>query len=135
MRKIKIVIADDFAPVREIWKIILNADPRIEIVGECANGKEVLETLESVYADVVLLDINMSPINGFEASKRIREKYEHIKILGISVHNDASYAKRLMEIGAHGFIPKTSRKEEMTRAILQVYEGSHYISEEVKLVQ
>lgn len=134
MRKINIVIADDFAPVREIWKIILKSDPRIEIVGECANGKEVLETLENVDTDVVLLDINMSPINGFEASERIREKYEHVKILGISVHNDPSYAKRLMEIGAHGFIPKTSRKEEMIQAILQVYEGVHYVSEEVRMV-
>lgn len=133
MRKIKIVIADDFAPVREIWKIILNSDTRIEIVGECANGKEVLETLERVNTDVVLLDINMSPINGFEASERIRKKYEHVKILGISVHNDPSYAKRLMEIGAHGFIPKTSRKDEMIQAILQVYGGVHYVSEEVKL--
>ena len=133
MRKIKIVIADDFAPVREIWKIILNSDERIEIVGECANGKEVLETLESVNTDVVLLDINMSPINGFEASERIRKKYEDVKILGISVHNDPSYAKRLMEIGAHGFIPKTSRKDEMIQAILQVYEGVHYVSEEVKM--
>jgi len=133
MRKIKIVIADDFAPVREIWKIILNSDERIEIVGECANGKEVLETLENVDTDVVLLDINMSPINGFEASERIREKYEHVKILGISVHNDPSYAKRLMEIGAHGFIPKTSRKDEMIQAILQVYEGAHHVSEEVKM--
>ncbi|MBM3439314.1 MAG: response regulator transcription factor [Bacteroidetes bacterium] len=133
MRKIKIVIADDFAPVREIWKIILNSDERIEIVGECANGKEVLETLENVDTDVVLLDIKMSPINGFEASERIREKYEHVKILGISVHNDPSYAKRLMEIGAHGFIPKTSRKDEMIQAILQVYEGAHHVSEEVKM--
>lgn len=131
MRKIKIVIADDFAPVREIWKIILNSDERIEIVGECANGKEVLETLERVNTDVVLLDINMSPINGFEASERIRKKYEDVKILGISVHNEPSYAKRLMEIGAHGFIPKTSRKDEMIQAIIKVYQGAHYLSEEV----
>ena len=134
MRKINIIIADDFAPVREIWKIILTSDSRIEIVGECANGKEVLETLEKVNADVVLLDINMSPINGFEASERIRKTYPLVKILGISVHNEPSYAKRLMDIGAHGFLPKTSRKEEMLKAILQVYEGASFICEEVKQV-
>lgn len=134
MRKIKIVIADDFAPVREIWKIILASDPRIEMVAECANGKEVLEALETLHADLVLLDINMSPINGFEASERIRKLYPLIKILGISVHNESSYAKRLMDIGAHGFLPKTSRKEEMLKAIFQVYEGASFISEEVKQV-
>ncbi|MFZ9718167.1 MAG: response regulator [Chitinophagaceae bacterium] len=134
MRKIKILIADDFAPVREIWKIILTSDSNIEIVGECANGKEVLETLEKVNADVVLLDINMTPINGFEASERIRKTYPLVKILGISVHNEPSYAKRLMDIGAHGFLPKTSRKEEMLKAIFQVYEGASFISEEVKQV-
>lgn len=94
----------------------------------------MLETLEKVNTDVVLLDINMSPINGFEASERIRKTYPLVKILGISVHNEPSYAKRLMDIGAHGFLPKTSRKEEMLKAILQVYEGASFICEEVKQV-
>lgn len=129
------LIADDFAPVREIWKIILASDARIEIIGECANGKEVIEALRKMDADVVLLDINMAPINGFEASKHIVEHYKEVKILGTSVHNDPHYAKRLMEIGAHGFIPKTSRKDEMIRAIFQVYKGTYYVSEEVRLVE
>jgi DNA-binding NarL/FixJ family response regulator len=132
MKKIRILIADDFAPVREIWKRILTSDHRIEIVGECSNGQEVLEAMERVQPDVVLLDINMSPINGFEASSRIKQKYPGVKVLGISVHSDPSYVKRLLEVGANGFIPKTAQKEEMIQAILCVYQGMNYISDEFK---
>lgn len=128
MKKIKIVIADDFTPVREIWKKILNTDERIEVIDECNNGEELLKMLQNMHPDVILMDINMSPLNGFETSILVKEKYPEIKILGISVHNDPSYAQRMLELGANGFIPKTAKKEDMLKAILTVNEGGNYLA-------
>ena len=132
MEKIKILIADDFAPVREIWKRFLCSDERIDVVGECSNGQEAIEQVAIVKPDVVLLDINMAPVNGFEASAFIKEQFPSIKVLGISVHSDHNYVKRLMETGANGFLPKSAQKEEMIQAILQVYKGMNYITEEFR---
>lgn len=131
MTAVRILIADDFAPVREIWKQILSADERIHVVGECANGKEVMDCIGQLQPDVVILDINMTPVNGFEACQFIRTNHPHIKVLGISVHNDPNYAKRMLETGAQGFIVKSAQKEEMIKAILSIYQGMNYLSEEI----
>lgn len=134
MAVVRILIADDFAPVREIWKQILSTDARIQVVGECASGQEVIDCIHQLQPDVAILDINMEPVNGFEACRYITANYPHINVLGISVHNDPNYARRMLENGARGFIVKSAQKDEMIQAILQLYEGNNYLSPEVMTI-
>ncbi|MFN4285784.1 MAG: response regulator transcription factor [Lacibacter sp.] len=131
MAVVRILIADDFAPVRQIWKQILSTDARIQVVGECANGQEVMDCIHQLQPDVAILDINMEPVNGFETCRYIATNYPHIKVLGISVHNEPNYARRMLENGARGFIVKSAQKDEMIQAILNIYEGNNFVSAEI----
>jgi DNA-binding NarL/FixJ family response regulator len=130
--KIRIIIVDDHKIVRETWKLILEQDNRFSIIAECSNGAEAIETVVKLNADIVLMDINMHPINGFEATKKIIKQNPSIKIIGISVNNQPSYARNMLQLGAKGFVTKDSSKEEMVKAITIVYKGGKFICEVIK---
>jgi DNA-binding NarL/FixJ family response regulator len=78
------------------------------------------------------MDINIMPISGFEATERIRKVSPNTKVIGVSMHSQPAYAKKMLQIGAKGYVTKNSSKEEMIKAILEVNEGSKYICEEIK---
>ena len=129
---IRIVIADDHQLVRETWKLILEQDKRFFIVAECSNGAEAIKTAVKLVPDIILMDINMHPVNGFEATKKILKQAPSVKIIGISVNNQPSYARNMLQLGAKGYVTKDSPKEEMTNAILTVYNGGVFICEDIK---
>jgi two-component system, NarL family, invasion response regulator UvrY len=128
---IKVVIADDHRLVREAWNLLLSRDKRLSIVAICENGDEVVEVCRSMRPNVVLMDINMEPVSGIEATKSIREFSEDIRIIGISVHTDLPYVNALMQAGANGYVTKNSSGEEMIRAIFLVMEGQQYYCKEI----
>lgn len=130
--KIRIIIADDHQLVRETWKLLLEQDSRFLIIAECANGAEAIKAADSHTVDIILMDINMHPVNGFEATKKILKKVPSVRIIGISVNNQPSYARNMLQMGAKGYVTKDSTKEEMVEAIITVYNGGKFISEEVK---
>jgi two-component system invasion response regulator UvrY len=130
--KIRIMLVDDHRLVLESWKIILDNDPRFSIVAECENGAEAIRKAGESLPDIVLMDINMSPINGFEATEKILDSYPLIKIIGISINNQPGYANRIMKLGAKGFVTKGSSFEELAHAIMKVHQGSEYICEEIR---
>lgn len=132
---VKVVIADDHAMVREAWVLLLSRDPRLKIVDTCENGEMVINICKEKNPDVVLMDINMEPVNGIEATKAIREFSDDIKIIGISVHTDLPYLNALMQAGANGYVTKNSPGEEMIRAILLVTKGEMYFCKEVADIQ
>jgi DNA-binding NarL/FixJ family response regulator len=78
------------------------------------------------------MDINILPISGFEATERIKKVSPNTKVIGVSMHSQPAYAKKMLQIGAKGYVTKNSSKEEMIKAILEVNEGSKYICEEIK---
>jgi len=128
---IKVVIADDHRLVREAWNLLLSRDKRLSIVAICENGDEVVEVCKTMQPHVVLMDINMEPVSGIEATKSIREFSEDIRIIGISVHTDLPYVNALMQAGANGYVTKNSSGEEMIRAIFLVMEGQQYYCKEI----
>jgi two-component system invasion response regulator UvrY len=128
---IKVVIADDHRLVREAWNLLLSRDKRLSIVAICENGDEVVEVCKSINPHVVLMDINMEPVSGIEATRSIREFSEDIRIIGISVHTDLPYVNALMQAGANGYVTKNSSGEEMIRAIFLVMEGQQYYCKEI----
>lgn len=130
--KIRVVIVDDHDMVRQTWKMLLELHPEIEIAGDCDNGEDAIAIVQADKPDIVLMDINMQPLNGFEVSERILKIMPAQKIIGISINNQTSYARNLLKIGAKGFVTKNSQLKEMVLAIKEVYEGKTYICEEVK---
>jgi len=132
MPQIRIILVDDHRLVLESWKLLLENDPRFVIVAACENGEEAIRLTRELTPDIILMDINMAPINGFETTIRILAENPLTKIIGISVNNQPSYANKMIEIGGKGFVTKSSPFDELMNAILKVNCGGNYICEEIK---
>jgi DNA-binding NarL/FixJ family response regulator len=132
MEKISVLIADDHKLIRDTWSFILNNDPRFQVIAECGDSEQAVEAAKIKRPNIVLMDINMTPISGFEATERIRKVSPASKIIGVSMHSQPAYAKKMLQIGARGYVTKNSSKEEMMKAILEVHQGNKYICEEIK---
>ena len=128
---IRLVIVDDHDLMRETWKMILQRDSRIKVIAECTSGEEAINCAGTDKPDIMLMDINMSPVNGFEATRKIVKAYPTVRIIGLSINNQPSYARNLIQMGAKGYMTKNSTKEEMVTAIEIVMDGGIYICKEI----
>lgn len=134
MEKITILIADDHKLIRETWTYILNGDPRFQVVAECGDSEQAVELTKQKRPHIVLMDINMTPFNGFEATEKIRRVSPGSKIIGVSMHSQPAYAKKMLQVGARGYVTKNSSKEEMFTAIIEVFRGNKYVCDEIKTI-
>lgn len=132
MEKISVLIADDHKLIRETWTYILNSDSRFQVIAECGDSEKAVEVTKQKRPHIVLMDINILPISGFEATERIKKVSPTTKVIGVSMHSQPAYAKKMLQIGARGYVTKNSSKEEMIKAILEVNGGSKYICDEIK---
>jgi two-component system invasion response regulator UvrY len=132
MEKTTILIVDDHTLVRETWSYILNADPQFNVVGEACNGQEAVNQASQLRPQVVIMDINMPGINGIDATEIICRSLPGTKVLGISLHTQPAYARRMMQNGASGYVTKSSSREEMFKAITEIRNDRKYVCEEVK---
>jgi DNA-binding NarL/FixJ family response regulator len=132
MEKISLLLIDDHKMIRESWSIILSADSRFKIVGETSNVELAVQLAKTHLPDIVLMDINMAPVNGFEATKLILRDLPNLQIIAISMHSMPAYARRMFQMGARGYVTKNSSKDELVAAILEVKAGNKYICEEIK---
>ena len=132
MTKLTILIADDHKLIRETWSYILNSDARFEVVAECGDAQSAVEMAKLKRPNIVLMDINMMPFTGFEATEKIRKLSPASKIIGVSMHSQPAYAKKMLQVGATGYVTKNSSREEMFKAIIEVYKGNKYICDEIK---
>lgn len=130
--KISILLVDDHKLIRDSWAFILNSDPRFQVVAETNSGEEAISLAKDIRPNIVLMDVNMSPVNGFDATKLIRKFSPGSKIIGITMHSMPAYARRMLQVGAMGYVTKNSSKDEMIAAIVEVHNGRKYICEEVK---
>jgi DNA-binding NarL/FixJ family response regulator len=129
---ISILIADDHKLIRETWTLILNRDSRFEVIGSCSNSEDVVKMSEAMKPDIVLMDINMQPFSGIEATRQIRDRSPETRIIGVTMHSQPAYAKKMLQLGASGYVTKNSSKEEMVTAILEVSAGKRFLCEEIK---
>lgn len=132
MKKISILIADDHKLIRETWAYILNSDARFEVIATCSNAEEAIEIAKTKLPDVILMDINMTPVSGLEATQQIRKILPTAKIIGVSMHSQPAYARKMLQIGGRGYVTKNSSKQEMIQAILDVNDGKKFICEEIR---
>ncbi len=134
MEKISVLIADDHKLIRETWSFILNSDARFTVIAQCSNGEEAIEMAQKLRPKIALLDINMSPTNGIEATEQIRKFSPSTKIIGVSMHSQPAYVKKLLKLGAMGYVTKNSPQQEMFEAIMEVNAGRRFICSEVKTI-
>ncbi|MBS1915760.1 MAG: response regulator transcription factor [Bacteroidetes bacterium] len=132
MNKIKVLIADNYKLNRDAWAFMLNSDPRFEVIAECSDADKAVELASEKRPDVVLMNINIPVFAGLEATQKIRRKLPASHVIGISIHSQPSYAKKMIQMGAKGYVTKNSSREEMIQAILEVNKGNKYICEEIK---
>jgi DNA-binding NarL/FixJ family response regulator len=110
---------------------LISRTDNFKLVGEAESGEEAILLAKELSPDIILLDINMAPINGFEATRKILKQSPSAKIIGLSVHKQPSYAKNILQLGAKGYITKSSPHKEIIYAIMQVAEGKEYICAEL----
>ena len=127
MDKIRILLADDHAILRDGIRSLLNAEPDLEVVGEAAHGRDAVDRATELLPDVALLDCSMPELTGVEAMRRIRITAPAVKLLALTVHEDSASLRELLEAGAHGYVLKRAGKAELLQAIHAVYAGGIYI--------
>lgn len=131
IKKIKVLIADDHVMVRQGFIVLLNAQPDIEVIGEAADGNEMVEQAESLHPDVVLADISMPNLNGIEATKVIHQRNPEMPVVMVTVHTSSSYVVRALRSGARGYVVKNDDFQHVVQAIKAVSEGQRYLSSQV----
>ncbi|MFC1865475.1 response regulator [Chloroflexota bacterium] len=123
MAKIKILIVDDHAIMRDGIRALLSIDDDIEIVGEASEGREALEKAQKLKPDVVLMDIAMPGMDGLEATRRITEKNKKLKVLILTQYDKNEYVLSSIKAGAVGYISKRALGSDLVSAIHTVYRG------------
>ena len=128
MKHIRILLADDHAVVRQGFKMILAAQPDMEIVGEAANGREAVELAQQLSPDVVVMDVSMPELNGIEATRRLASSVPHARVVALSMHKDSVYVREILHAGARGYLLKDSGAADLVAAIRAVASGESYLS-------
>lgn len=126
---INYIIADDHAIFRQGLKLVLGDDPELNFSGEAENGIELMKLLEEVVPDVILLDLKMPVMDGFEATKQIRAKYPLVKVLILTMHDEEHMILHMLESGANGYLLKNADPEEIKLAIHTVAELNYYFND------
>jgi two-component system invasion response regulator UvrY len=129
---IKIIIVDDHELVLRSWKELLENNPKFRVVATCLDAAKAFEDIEKLQPDIVLADIKMEPVNGFELTKKVVQNWPTVRVIGFSVHDKPLYARKIIALGGKGYITKTSTLEEINKAIELVARGDNYICEEIR---
>lgn len=125
-KKIRVLLVDDHAMVLEGIRGFLATQAQIEIAGTASDGEEAVEKAKQLHPDVVLMDINMPRMNGFEATRILKSEVKEARVIGLSMHEDRAYASRLVESGARGYLEKRASGPELITAIEKVHGGDVY---------
>ena len=131
--KIRTVIVDDHRILRDGIKALLREMHEVEFVGEASNGLEFLDFIKNHELDLVLMDINMPKMNGIEATRQALKLYTSIKVIVLSMHDDAIHYEEMVQLGVHGFLLKESNYDDLQKAIKSVIDGKPYFSQELLL--
>ena len=131
-RNVQILIVDDHQIIRDGIKALLNKADGIHIQAEAANGFEALKILEehNEDLDLVVMDIKMPAMDGIEATHQVRERFPHIKVLALTMHDDEAHIVKMLQEGAAGYILKTTGKVELAEAIQKVAQGETYFDKQ-----
>lgn len=127
MNKLRILIAEDHETVREGIKLLIDAQPDMEVIGEAGDGLTAVSSAQSLNPDVVVMDVTMPGATGFQATEKLNQLCPHVKVLALTRHTDKAYLQQLVRAGAFGYVLKQSPAAELLQAIRMVAEGKKYL--------
>ena len=127
MSQITILLVDDHAVVRMGFKMLIEAEEGIKVIGEAESGEIAVKLFQELKPDIIMMDITMPGIGGLEAIDRIIAKDKNTKILVLSAHEDSVHPKRVLNAGAMGYLTKRSAAEELIKAIKSIHQGKRYL--------
>ncbi|MHC4757344.1 MAG: response regulator [Planctomycetota bacterium] len=126
MKKTTVILADDHKIILEGLKNLL--EDEFDILAQVQDGRELLESVKKLRPDVVVVDISMPLLNGIDAVRQLKSTYSDLKVVFLTMHNDAMYAKEAFDVGASGFVLKHSAPSELITAIHEALKGNTYLS-------
>lgn len=129
---IKLFLVDDHQLILEAWKVLFESSGDMQVVKTASNAEDAVEYCVVYRPDIVLLDINLGSESGLDVCGQILERMPKTKVIGLSFHDNLQLVKKLIEIGAHGYLTKNVSPDEVIRAVRTVYEGGNYICEEIQ---
>ena len=125
--KLRILIAEDHATVREGIRLIIELQDDMEVIGEAGDGREAIRLAEELKPDIVLMDVSMPGLNGLLATAKLKRIMPDVKILTLTRHTDEAYLQELLQAGVSGYVLKQSASAELLRAIRAVALGGKYL--------
>jgi DNA-binding NarL/FixJ family response regulator len=127
MSNIRVIVAEDHATVREGLKLIINAQPDMEVVADAEDGRTAIELAQKLQPHVALMDISMPGLNGLKATAKLKECCPEVHVLAVTRHKDDGYLHQVLKAGASGYVLKQSPPAELLHAIRAVANGGKYL--------
>ena len=127
----RILLAEDHNTVREGIKMLVNAQPDMEVIGEAADGRAAIAETRRLEPDLLVMDISMPEMNGLKATEKLRQEFPDLKILTLTRHTDDGYLQQLIKAGVNGYVLKQSAPTELINAIRTVTSGRSYVDSEL----
>ena len=128
---IKVFLADDHAVVRDGLKMLLDIQPDINVIGTAPDGREAVRQVAELQPDVVVMDVTMPELNGIEAAHQIQHHWPCMKVIILSMHDQAEYVVRALQAGARGYLLKESSGDEVANAVRAVAAGNRFLSPKI----
>jgi two-component system, NarL family, response regulator NreC len=122
------LLADDHTILRKGVRMLIEAQPDMEVVGEARTGREAFEEARRLAPDVVVMDISMPELNGIEATRQICDQLPRTRVVALSMHQDSVYVREVLRAGARGYLLKNSEDEDLLRAIRSLHRGEAFLS-------
>jgi two-component system, NarL family, response regulator NreC len=127
MADLRVVLADDHGVVRAGLKLLVDSQPEMTVVGEAGDGREAWEQVQALQPDVLIVDISMPQLTGTKVTAHLKTALPAIKVIALSVHEELSYIRAMLEAGADGYVLKRSAGEVLIEAIRAVVAGGQYL--------
>ena len=130
-KKIRVMLVDDHAALREALRKVINLQPDLEVAAEASGGRVALQLISQINPDVVLMDGSMPEMNGIETTRRLKQRQPKVKIIGLTLYSESTYLEEMVASGASGYLMKTGSPENVINAIRIVSNGGTYFDPDV----